>query len=40
MVIGGMAFLVMTMTNWMALSYAYYSYSSHNETNTEGAMWI
>jgi hypothetical protein len=41
MVIGGMAFLMMLMSNWMALDYAYYNIGSQNrEYKTENAMWV
>jgi hypothetical protein len=39
-VIGGMAFLCMLMTNWMALDYAYYSFKSEEGANTNHAMYI
>jgi len=40
MVIGGIAFLCMLMTNWMALDYAYYTYDNQKGANTNSAMYI
>jgi hypothetical protein len=43
MVIGGMAFLLMMMTNWIALDYAYYGKgkpTSAKTYTTKNAMWV
>jgi len=40
MVIGGIAFLCMLMTNWMALDYAYYTFKEKEGGNTNSAMYI
>ncbi len=41
MVIGGIAFLLMLMTNWIALDYAYYGKGTNTKTYaTKNAMWV